>query len=484
MFDILNKKWNRRDFLKTASQATLATMGAGCPAVSWGLKEESGKDGDKESTKQKITPTADQVIFLWMAGGQAHTETFDPKTYTPYERGTRQYRLISTFPSIPTSLDGVNFSAGLENLAKVADRGTIIRSFSPPDLGHILHSRHQFHWHTGYVPPQTIEVPHLGSMITKVLGPKNPDVPAFVHIGQRLDIDGAPEVQAFLTSGFLGGEYAPLLIPYPDQAMDKMSPPEGMAISKFQNRYKLYNDLLKKTPVGEYGSDYQRESLLRSFDNGYRIINSRYAKSFDLTEEPKEVYDTYNTGRFGLGCLLARRLVEAGVRFVEVTTEHVPFGNWDTHADGHRRTKEMKRWIDAPVAQLILDLEEKGLLDRTLIVVASEFSRAGIKEDEKQDPGNKSFIIHQIKHFGLHRHYTGAGCVLMFGGGAKKGLVYGKTGEEPPCKTIEDPVSMKDLHATIFRALGIPADLSFEIEKRPFYVTEDGLGKPVKALLV
>ncbi|MDZ4786849.1 MAG: DUF1501 domain-containing protein [bacterium] len=482
MFDLLNKKlnikWNRRDFLKIASQTTLATLASGYPRISWGIENENSENENIE----KILPRADQVILLWMAGGQAHTETFDPKTYTPYIRGNRQYKLISTFPSIDTAVDNIKFSKGLENIASVIDRGAVIRSFSPPDLGHILHSRHQFNWHTGYIPPQTVEVPHIGSMISKVMGSMNPDLPGFVHIGQRLDIDGAPEVQAFLTSGFLGGEFAPLLIPYPDQAMKKISPPAGMEMGRFENRYKIFKELVNKTPTGQLGSDYQRNSLLNAMENGYRIINSPSANAFDLSREPKEVHDQYNTGRFGLGCLLARRLIESGVRFVEVSTEHVPFGNWDTHVDGHRRTVEMKKAIDAPVARLIKDLEERKLLDRTLVIIASEFSRAAYKEGMDLDPHNKSFIMHQIHSYGLHRHFTGAGSVVMFGAGIKKGSLYGRTADEAPCQTIEDPVNLTDLHATIFHALGIPADLSFDIEKRPFYVTENGLGKPVMEL--
>src|SRR5918993_2038357 len=128
------------------------------------------------------------------------------------------------------------------------------------------------------------------------------------------------------------------------------------------------------------GSDYQRDSLLRSLDNAHRLLQSPAAKAFDLTLEPKESYDAYDTGRFGLGCLLARRLVEAGARFVEVTTEYIPFKYWDTHDSGHERMVELKQMIDRPVAQLVLDLEARGLLDRTLIILASEFSRDMVVE--------------------------------------------------------------------------------------------------------
>src|SRR5437868_7835920 len=115
--------------------------------------------------------------------------------------------------------------------------------------------------------------------------------------------------------------------------------------------------------------------MLRAIDNAHRLLSSKDRDAFDLSKEPKETFDRYNTGRFGLGCLLARRLVEAGARFIEVTTEYVPFLHWDTHENGHATAERMKREIDRPIAQLILDLERLGLLDRTLVVLATEFSR-------------------------------------------------------------------------------------------------------------
>lgn len=191
-------------------------------------------------------------------------------------------------------------------------------------------------------------------------------------------------------------------------------------------------------------------------------------------------------GRFGLGCLLARRLTEAGARYIEVTTEYIPFLNWDTHENGHTRIAAMKQQIDSPIAQLVLDLESRGLLDRTLIVVASEFSRDALIEG-KPDKRVKDQVvvpdrIDDPKFYGMHRHFTDAGCVLLYGGGVKRGHLHGLTADERPCKTIKDRVVIEDLHASIFAALGIPPDLSYDIEQRPFYVTRDGLGKPIKDL--
>src|SRR5207302_10058975 len=125
---------------------------------------------------------------------------------------------------------------------------------------------------------------------------------------------------------------------------------------------------------------YHQESMLRSIENAHRLLNSKERDAFDITREPKAVYDKYNVGRFGLGCLLARRLTEAGARFIEVTTEYVPFLHWDTHENGHATYTRMKQEIDRPIAQLILDLEARGLLERTLVVLAREFSRDLVNE--------------------------------------------------------------------------------------------------------
>jgi arylsulfatase A-like enzyme len=149
---------------------------------------------------------------------------------------------------------------------------------------------------------------------------------------------------------------------------------------------------------------------------------------------------------------------------------------------------EMKRMIDRPIAQLVHDLEDRGLLDRTLIVLASEFSRAVLIEGKVE----KRVVEGQVeqpntivdpKYFGMHRHFTGASSVLLFGGGVRRGYAYGTTDADPPCGTVADPVSITDLHATVYRALGIPADYGVLVEQRPFYVTEDGKGKAIENLL-
>jgi hypothetical protein len=373
-------------------------------------------------------------------------------------------------------------------MAKVMDRGTLIRSHVLPDLGNILHSRHQYHWHTGYVPPQTVAAPHIGAWMAKVLGPRNPAIPAFIDIGQRLEgVGEKEELKAFHTAGFFGTEYGPFGIPFPDQGLDAVKPPAGMTAGRFENRYEKYKALVKAATDGKEVSDHQKESMLKAMDNAHRLLSSPDRKAFDLNQEPKDSYEKYNTGRFGLGCLLARRLVVAGARFIEVTTEYVPFLHWDTHENGHTTVARMKKEIDRPIATLIRDLEARKLLDRTLVVIATEFSRdmmiEGIPGSTAKDQSRaKADKMSKMIEYGLHRHFTGACSLLMFGGGIKKGFLYGESAPERPCITTKNPVSVSDIHATIFRAMGISPKTAFTVEKRPFYATEDGKGKPVDAL--
>ena len=464
----------RRDFIKQlglASTAALATNGT----QAWG-------------NDVVIHPKAkaDSCILIWMAGGMAAPDTFDPKRYLPFEKGLEVNKILSTFPAIDTNVDGIKISQGLENIAQVMDRGTLIRSAVQPDLGSILHSRHQYHWHTGYVPPITVAAPHLGAWMAKVLGPKNEVIPPFINIGQRLEgVGEKEELKAFTTAGFFGSEYGPMNLPYPEQAVQSVQPPKGMEPGRFSNRYKHFKKLLDQNPNREQLSDFQRESMLRSMESAHRLLQSKEKDAFDLTREPKDSYEKYGDTRFGRGCLLARRLVEEGARFIEVTTEYVPFLHWDTHENGHTTAARMKKEIDQPIAQLIRDLETKGILDRTLVILASEFSRdmmiEGVPGSNAKDQSRaRAEKLSEMKQYGLHRHFTGGTSIAMFGGGVKKGFTYGKTADERPLMAVENPLSIEDLHATIYTAMGINPKTAYEVEKRPFYATKDGIGKAAK----
>lgn len=321
--------------------------------------------------------------------------------------------------------------------------------------------------------------------MAKVLGPRNPVIPAFINIGQRLEgVGEVEELKAFTTAGFFGSEFGPMNLPFPEEAAQSVRPPKGMDAQRFANRDRMFRRMLDKNSNRELMSDYQQASMLRSFDNAYRLLSSKEREAFDISLEPKEVLEKYDTGRFGRGCLLARRLIEAGARFVEVTTEYVPFLYWDTHANGHETVAGLHKEMDSPIATLIRELEERGLLDRTLVVLASEFSRDAIVEGRPGSNANdqatfKVDTVSELKHYGLHRHFTAGTSVLMFGGGTKKGFLYGETAEERPLVAIKNPVSVMDLHATIMTAMGISPKTQYLVENRPFYVTEDGKGQAV-----
>jgi hypothetical protein len=473
MFD---ERLDRRQMLRAMSAAAMTTIAGGAPKLR------------AEEAAPAPLATADTVILLWMAGGMAAPETFDPKRYTPFEIGVPSGRILCTFPAIDTAVDNIKISEGLEHIGRVMDRATLIRSHVVADLGNILHSRHQYHWHTGYVPPQTVAAPHLGSWIARIKGPNNPAIPGFINIGQRLEgVGESEELKSFTTGGFIGGEYGPFNLPFPEDAIAAVQPPRGMTPGRFAQRERTFRELLRQSPVGAMASDYHQESMVRSLDNAHRLLNSPARLAFDLTREPREVFDRYNTGRFGRGCLLARRLTEAGARFIEVTTEYVPFVHWDTHENGHETAVRMKSEIDRPIAQLILDLEMRGLLDRTLVVIASEFSRdmmiEGIPGSTAADQSRARSDTMQLPiHYGLHRHFTGSGSVVMWGGGMKRAHLHGATAPERPLLVTRDPIGISDLHATIFSAMGISPRHAFDIERRPFYATEDGKGRPVNSL--
>ncbi len=463
----------RREFLRMLAGASAATLSMGAPRL-------LGAETKFIQPKAK----ADACILIWLAGGMAAPETFDPKRYAPYEKGLSYEHVLSTFPSIPTAVDGMRICQGMENIATVMDRATLIRSAVQPDLGSILHSRHQFHWHTGYVPPQTVACPHIGAWMARVLGPRNPVMPAFINIGQRLEgVGESEELKAFTTGGFFGGEFGPMNLPFPEDAAAAVRPPKGMDPARFVNRDREFRRLVDANPNRPVLSDYQQESMLRAMDNAYRLLSAKERAAFDISLEAKEVQQDYDTGRFGRGCLLARRLVENGARFVEVTTEYVPFFQWDTHGKGHETVAKMHAEIDRPIARLIRDLEQRGLLDRTLVVIASEFSRDAMIEGRPGSKAgdqafNKGKTMESPDHYGLHRHFTGGTSVVMFGGGVKRGNIYGATADERPLVAIKDPVSISDMHATIFHAMGISPKTAYDIEGRPFYATVDGKGVP------
>jgi hypothetical protein len=466
---------NRRDFIKSLSSGTVAMLGASLPSRAFEVKHDLSM------------ATADHVIWITMAGGMAHTETFDPKAYTPYEKGLHASKVLSTFPSIPTSVDGLLLSKGLEHMAEVMHLGTLIRSYQAADLGNILHTKHQYHFHTSYEPPQSVNVPHIASWVSHEIGGINPVLPNWINIGQQFVKGEKEELKIFHSAGFLGAQHGPFVISDPRQQLGSVNPPPGMDIHRFEKRNSVYREMLNSSPYADALSDYQIEGFQRSMQQAYALVKSPSAKAFDLSLESKEVRDSYGDSKFAQGCLMARRLVEHGARFVTVSSDYIPFKGWDTHKDGHRTAEKMKQQCDRPIAQLIKDLERRGLLERTIVFVGTEFSRDSMIEgrqgntvkDQAQVPNEMT----DISHYGMHRHFTDGISLLAFGGGFQRGLVYGRTADERPCAVVENPIKIHDIHQTIYHALGIDQGTHAYTEQRPFYTTPDGKGKARMALL-
>ena len=462
---------SRRGFMGATAAATLAALAGREPRLVAGPQRKA---------------TADAVIVLWMAGGMAQTETFDPKRYTPFAPGVNIKDVLSTFPTIPTVVDNIKFTKGLEQIASVMDRGTIIRTFNAADLGFILHSRHQYHWHTGYIPPQPMAMPHLGAVISKTLGPRNPDVPAFIAIGQT--VEGPGEIgtlKAFHTVGL--PRLRPRAVPDRRSAGRRVRRPPAEGAQR--GAVPQPPGAVREAAGAGAGLSIRRRFSARVAREVARRRGSAAALAVGegvrpvarAEEELRRLQHRAASGRAACWRGGSSKRARATSRSRRSTSRSSTGTATRTATSA---PTAMKKLIDAPIAQLVRDLEERGLLDRTLVVLASEFGRDAMTEGKvgkevKDQAINIPDVMTEPRHYGMHRHFTAAGSILMFGGGIKKGFVYGKTAEERPCTTIENPVIMEDLHATIYHALGIAPDTSYVVERRPVYVTNDGKGEPI-----
>ena len=244
----------RRGFIGVTAAATLAALVG---------HEPQAARARRTAGRGPARPPTPSSCCGWPAAWRS-TETFDPKRYTPFAPGVPIKDVLSTFPTIDTKVDHIKFTQGLEQIASVIDKGAVIRTFTAADLGFILHSRHQYHWHTGYIPPQPMAMPHIGSVISRTLGPRHPDMPAFIAIGQT--VEGAGEIgtlKAFHTAGFLGTDHGPFLIVDPQDAASAVRPPKELGDARFASRRELFEKLLAQEPVYQYGSAFQREAVVQ-----------------------------------------------------------------------------------------------------------------------------------------------------------------------------------------------------------------------------
>jgi hypothetical protein len=420
---------NRRDFLATsAALAASAVAAEGNPTTAT-LPE--GK--------------AEHCVFVWLGGGMAQVDTFDPKARGE-NKGTPK-KAGSLYGSIATAVSGVRVCEHLPRVARLMDRITAVRT-----VNHKVIDEHAFATnlvHTGRTISGTVTYPSVGSIVAHQRGAASPDVPAYILIGYP-NVSRGP--------GFLGAKHGYVYLTDTAAGPAGFTRPPHVGEDRAADRQKLLGAISSHprtgSALGEY-EDAQAEAM--------RLAGPRFLRHFNLAEEPATLRTEYG-GEFGQRCLLARRLVQAGVRFVEVS-HNLNFLNgtgWDVHNEGINNQHLLIREMDAALSALIADLEAKKLLDRTLIVVGTEFGRP----PEFDGRGGRG---HQGTAFTL----------VLAGGGLRHRGAHGVT-DELSKKVVENPVSIPDFHATIHAALGIdPAKELFD-GPRPVPITDGGT--PIRAL--
>jgi hypothetical protein len=419
----MNTILSRRDLLKCSGAGMAALSMSGWLNVVAAHAAETGK-----KTKS--------CIVLWMDGGPSHKDTFDLKP------GTKD---AGEFKPIATSVPGIQISEHLSHVAKWMHEGAIIRSMS---TGEGAHGRAKYYMHTGYKEGVGgIVHPALGSLVSRELGRPEAAMPNYVAV-----------FRGNYGAGFLGAKHQPLVVTDPTKGVENLR--AGIGQGQFDSRVGLLDEMesaffreYKTTSSSDHQTTYQRAVTL---------MKSKEAKAFDLSLEPSTSKEKYGSGQFANGCLLARRLVEVGVPFVEVT-----LGGWDTHQDNWTRVKNLSNQIDTPIATLLGDLKERGLLDSTLVVWMGEFGRTPKINQRGAKPGRD--------------HYPRAWSSVMFGGGIKGGQVIGKTDSQGAAVT-ERPVSALDFMATVCKVLGIDSNKNNNTQNgRPIRIVDKG-AKPIEQL--
>ncbi|QDV45861.1 hypothetical protein Enr13x_57640 [Stieleria neptunia] len=423
---------NRRHFLQqSATIAGSAVAGIGLQAAPAPVHIPKGR--------------AEHVVFLWLGGGMSQIDTFDPK-----RRGNSKASpkvAGSEYETVDTIVPGVKFCEHLHRTAKLADRLTAMRT-----INHHLIDEHAFGTnfvHTGRQISGSTTYPSIGSIIGHVRGAANPDVPAYMLIGYP-NVSRGP--------GFLGAKGGYVYLVDTESGPAGFTHPDDVTPARIQRRHELLEPLTGNVPRGSVIEQYKAAQA-----EAMRLAGPEFMRNFRLQDELADLRNAYG-GEFGQRCLLARRLVQAGVRFIEVS-HNLNFINgtgWDTHNEGQRNQHLLIQELDVALSALLTDLEQQGLLDKTLVALGTEFGRPASYDGR----GGRG---HQGSCFSL----------LLAGGGLNHQGAYGVT-DELSKKVVENPVSVPDFHATIHAALGIDPALELFDGARPVPITDRG--KPVKAL--
>jgi hypothetical protein len=449
----LRDQLSRRDWLRLSAAGVLGGSMSGW----FGALADEGA-GNRRRKRS--------CILLWMSGGPSQMDTFDLKPGT--DNG-------GPFKEIDTNVTGIKISEHLPKLSRHMDKMALIRSMATKEADH---GRATYQMRTGHVPGGPVQYPTLGSLFSKELERAGAELPNFVSIAPYKFFSPAA-----YAPGFLGPKYAPLvigegtqsIIPIPGQQQSNpedalkvpdLTLPGGVSDERSAARVELLREM--QNDFLENRSAPASESQKSAYERAVTLMRSSATKAFDLDDEPKALRDRYGRTLFGQGCLLARRLIEKGVPFVEVSLASV--GNlalgWDTHLDNFESVKRLSEVLDPAWATLMEDLKDKGLLDSTLVVWMGEFGRSP-----------------KINGARGRDHWPNSWSTVLAGGGIKGGRVVGKTSADGT-EVKDRPVSVDDLLATVVHALGINADATnLSNVGRPIRVVEP-TAKPIKEVLV
>lgn len=395
------------------------------------LRADEGTDTGKRMPGKG---QAKHCIVLYMAGGMSQTDTFDPKP------GTLN---AGPLKAIKTSAKGVQFSEYLPGLAEQANKLAVLRSMSTREGAH---DRARYLLHTGYAISGTVKHPDLGALIAQATHDEAFDMPAYVHI------NGSP-----IGPGFIGVEHAPFTVANAKQPVANLGYPKKVDGRRWGRRRKLLVAIEKRFKKDHPGGE--TEGHTKVYSKADRLMHSAQVKAFNLAEEPKLLRTAYGDNAFGQGCLMARRLVQAGVKAVEVQ-----LGGWDTHEDNFTKNKRNCEMLDAGFATLMRDLADKGLLKKTLVLLVTEFGRTPtVNKKEGRD------------------HWAKGWSVVMGGASIKGGQALGSTNKDGS-KVAETPIAAQDMMASVMHALGVDTTkLNYTREGRPLRVV-DKAGKVLPEL--
>lgn len=438
----------RRDFFKLGVGGALSLALASRMTSSLFADDKKPAKGNEKYDKPpvQITPKAKSIILLWLDGGPSQIDTFDPKG------GVNG----GTLKKVKTRIDGCEFTEPFAPLAEVADRMTVLRSMTSKEGNH---QRARYYLHTGYPPTGTLKHPSAGAMVALKKQNPNLDIPHFVSVNN-------PSFGA----GFLGVSYGPFVVQDPSKPPDNVAYAAGIDAERFDRRLKLLEKADQAFAASRGGLMTEGKDAI--YEKSVKMMRSPLLKAFDISEESETMKKSYGIGdgmggagrgggakagqrgdKFAEGVLMARRLVEVGVPFVEVT-----LGGWDTHDDGFNRITSLGNSLAPAMAALIKDLEDRNLLESTMVVCMGEFGRTPRIDDGREGRG----------------HFPNCFSVLAAGGGVKGGQVIGATADDG-MSVVKSPWAVPDLMATLCTAIGIDHTEWFQTPVgRPIQIANKG----------